>query len=116
MDGSLMRLLRLKRLVLAGAVALSLAVGAAGVVALDDVEEVFAQEDEFELDGVVEAMPATGLIGAWQVSGRTVQVTETTEIDQEMGALAVGTLVEVEGAEQADGSIVATELEVEAPD
>jgi ABC-type siderophore export system fused ATPase/permease subunit len=111
-----MRLLRMKRLVLAGAVALSLAAGAVGIVALDEIDEALAQENEVELDGVVEAMPATGMIGIWQISGQTVQVTETTEIDQEMGALAVGTAVEVEGIPQADGSIVATELEVEDPD
>jgi hypothetical protein len=113
MDGDLMRLFGMKRLVLAGAAALSLLVGAAGVVALDEVDAVFAQEEEVELDGVVEAMPATGLVGTWQVSGRTVQVTDATEIDQEMGTLVVGAPVEVEGIPEADGSITATELEVE---
>jgi hypothetical protein len=100
-----MQFMRVKRLMLAGAVASSLTIGT--------VDAVFAQEDDTELDGVVEAMPAAGLIGAWQVSGTTVQVTETTEIDQEMGQLAVGVPVEVEGATQPDGSILASELEVE---
>jgi hypothetical protein len=111
-----MQLFRMRRLVLAGAVALSLAVGAVGVVALDEIDEVFAQENEVELDGIVEVMPATGLIGTWQISGQTVQVTEATEIDQDMGALAVGTAVEVEGTPLPDGSINATELEVEDAD
>jgi hypothetical protein len=111
-----MRLFRMRRLMLAGALALSLAAGTVGVVALDEIDEAFAQENEVELDGVVETMPATGLIGTWQISGQTVQVTEATEIDQEMGALAVGTAVEVEGTPLADGSISATEIEVEDPD
>jgi hypothetical protein len=108
-----MRLFLVKRLVLAGAVSLSVALGAAGVLIVDEIDSVFAQADEFELDGVVEAMPPEGVIGVWQVSGRAVTVTETTEIDQEMGTLAVGTAIEVEGTEQPDGSILASEIEVE---
>ena len=112
-----MGLFRVRRLAVAGALALSVAVGAVAVVAFDDIDEVFAQPaGEVELDGVVETMPASGLIGTWQVSGRTINVTETTEIDQEEGTLAVGSMVEVEGVEQADGSITARELEVEDED
>ena len=108
-----MQFFRLKRLMLAGAVASSLALGAVAVGGVDEVREAFAVQEDTELDGVVEVMPADGLIGTWQVSGTTVQVTETTRIDQEMGALVVGAPVEVEGAAQADGSILATEIEVE---
>lgn len=111
-----MRLFRMKRLVLAGAVSLSVALGAAGVLVLDEMDTVFAQAEEFELDGVVEAMPPVGVVGLWQVSGRTVTVTETTEIDQEMGTLAVGAAVEVEGTEQPDGSVLASEIEFEDGD
>lgn len=112
-----MGLFRMRRLAVAGALALSVAVGAAGVVAFDEMDTVFAQAaGEVELDGVVEAMPATGMVGTWQVSGRTVTVTDATEIDQEEGALAVGSMVEVEGVEQPDGSITARELEVEDQD
>jgi uncharacterized membrane protein YciS (DUF1049 family) len=100
-------------MVVVGALALSLALGAATLALVDELDIVFAQDGEFELDGVVEAMPATGLVGTWQISGRTVVVTETTEIDQEMKPLAVGSLVEVEGTEQPDGSILADELEAE---
>ena len=53
------------------------------------------------------------MVGTWQVSGKTIQVTETTRIDQEMGALGVGVAVEVEGETQPDGSILASEVEVE---
>jgi hypothetical protein len=61
----------------------------------------------------IKVMPEVGLIGTWQVGGTTVQVTETTEVDQEMGSLAVGVAVEVEGEVQPDGSILASEIEVE---
>ena len=99
---------------MAGAVALSLGLGASAVAGVEEVRDAFAFEDDTELDGVIEAMPATGMVGAWQVSGQTVQVTETTEIDQEMGAVGVGIAVEVEGEAQPDGSILASEIEVEA--
>jgi hypothetical protein len=46
------------------------------------------------------------------VNGKTVQVTEATAIDQDMGALRVGVAVEVEGVTQPDGSINASEIEV----
>ena len=108
-----MQFSRVKQLVVVGGIALSLAVGTVAVVGLDDVREAFALEDDTEIDGVVEAMPATGLIGTWQVGGRTVQVTEATEIDQVMGSIGVGIAVEVEGEAQPDGSILASEIEVE---
>jgi len=108
-----MRLFRWKRLVLAGVVGASLTLGVAAAVAVDEIDDVFAQETEFELDGVIEAMPPAGMVGTWQVSGRTVTVTEATELDQEMGVLTVGAPVEVEGVEQPDGSILASEIEVE---
>ena len=97
----------------AGAMALSLALGAVAAGGVEEVREAFAQEDDTELDGVIEVLPATGMVGVWQVSGKTVQVTETTEIDEAMGAVGVGVAVEVEGDTQPDGSILATEIEVE---
>jgi hypothetical protein len=109
MDREPMQFFRTKRLVIAGAAALSVALG---TVAMVGVGGVYAQTADTDLDGVVEVMPATGMIGSWQVGGKTVQVTETTAIDQEMGALAVGVTVEVEGAAQPDGSILASEVEV----
>ncbi len=62
--------------------------------------------------GTVEAMPA-GRIGTWTVSGRTVQVTGGTTIDEHEGNVHVGSFVEVEGTAQADGSVLATLIEVE---
>lgn len=111
-----MGLFRVRRLAVVGALALSALVGTTGFAVFGSSETAFAavgeQAGEIDLDGVVETMPASGFVGTWQVSGRTVVVTATTEIDQEEGQLAVGVLVEVEGVEQADGSILASELEV----
>jgi hypothetical protein len=103
MDRETMHFLRVKRLMLAGAMALSLGSGAVGV---------FAADGDVDLDGVVEVMPTAGFVGTWQVNGKTVQVTDATRIDQDMGALGVGVAVEVEGVAQLDGSIEATEIEV----
>ena len=65
--------------------------------------------------GVVESLPSNPeRIGDWTVSGRTVRVTVDTRIDEERGHVAVGSIVEVKGAPQADGSIVATEIEVKS--
>ena len=71
-------------------------------------------DDDDQLHGIVESLPATtGFIGDWLVSGTTVHVTSTTEIDAEDGVIAVGASVEVEGTVGADGSITATQIDVE---
>ena len=61
--------------------------------------------------GTVESLPA-GLIGDWVVSGRTIHVTATTQIEQEHGAVAVNAYVEVKGSQRADTSIDASKIEV----
>jgi hypothetical protein len=111
-DWEHMQVFRAKRLAVTGALALSLALGAGSAVVVATVDSAFAQESDTDLDGVVEAMPADGMVGTWQIGGKTVQVTETTRIDQEMGQFGVGVAVEVEGLTQPDGSIIASELEV----
>lgn len=77
-------------------------------------------DDEFgriELEGFVQTLPATaGLIGDWTVSGLTVHVTADTEIDQEDGAIVVGSAVKVEGLLATDGSVTAREIESVDPD
>jgi hypothetical protein len=108
-----MQVFRAKRLITVGALALSLALGAVGAVAVATVDAALAQESDTEFDGVVEAMPTSGMIGTWQIGGKSIEVTDATRLDQEMGALGVGVAVEVEGNLQPDGSIVAAELEVE---
>jgi len=70
---------------------------------------------EFEIHGSVESLPASGLIGDWKVSGRTVHVTATTTIDQSHGQVAKGAFVEVRGTFQADFSINATKIAVQPP-
>ena len=74
----------------------------------DDDED----DDEFEFSGTVESLPDDGgLVGDWKVGDRIVHVTTSTEIDLDGGTVAVGTMVEVEGKPQKDGSIVADEIE-----
>ncbi|NOZ05885.1 MAG: hypothetical protein GXP41_05975 [Chloroflexi bacterium] len=63
--------------------------------------------------GTVETMPANR-IGMWVVSGRNVQVDANTRIDEQHGAATAGAYVEVKGARQADGSTLATEIDVQA--
>jgi|SRR5581483_7967031 len=66
-----------------------------------------------ELKGVIESLPrATNFVGDWRVAGRTVHVSTTTVINTEHGAVAVGASVEVQGTQQADGSINATRIEI----
>ena len=102
-----------KTALVGGAIALAVAIGAFGIFAIDDIDDVFAQGGDNDFEGVIEALPATGAIGTWQVSGRSVTVTEQTEIDREGQTLTVGLRVEVEGAAQPDGSMIASEIEVE---
>ena len=64
--------------------------------------------------GIVEKLPASGMVGDWKVSGRTVKVTATTKIDQERGPIAVGSCVQVEGTSNSDGSVNATVVETKA--
>jgi hypothetical protein len=65
-----------------------------------------------EIQGTIESVPGSGLIGDWRVSGRTVHVSSATRIDQEHGAAAVGATVEVKGMLRTDGSLEATSIEV----
>lgn len=108
-----MRVFRTRSALVVGAIARAVAIGAIGIFALDDVGDVFAQGGDNDFGGVIEALPATGAIGTWHISGRTVTVTDQTEIDREGQTLAVGLRVEIEGAAQPDGSMIASEIEVE---
>jgi len=68
---------------------------------------------EIELEGVVQQLPSSGLIGIWRVSERKVVVTETTVIKEDDGLVRVGAEVEVEGSLESDGSIKARTIETE---
>ncbi len=67
-----------------------------------------------EFKGTIESLPSTtNRVGDWKVGGRIVRVTATTEIKQEKGTIAVGAYVEVKGTPQADGSLLASKIELE---
>jgi hypothetical protein len=105
--------LRHGRMVAVAAVALVLSLGAVGGLGARQLELAFAADKEHEFKGFVEAMPTNGFLGDWQVAGRTVRVTELTQIDQKDALVALGARVEVEGRLLADGSIEASEIEGE---
>src|SRR5205807_1472842 len=69
------------------------------------------EPQDVEIVGTIDALPASGLIGTWQVAGRSVVVTAATELDAENGAFAVGVTVEVEGALDVTGTLVAAKVE-----
>jgi hypothetical protein len=64
-----------------------------------------------EIVGLVEALPAQGLVGTWRVAGRDVVVSATTVLDAEHGAFAVGVPVEAKGTGNAAGALVASRIE-----
>ncbi|MBI3650302.1 MAG: hypothetical protein HY231_04575 [Acidobacteria bacterium] len=66
-----------------------------------------------EFKGTIEGFPS-GFVGDWQVGGRTIHVTATTRIEQELGPVAVGAFVEIKGTMQTDGSMTATSIEVKS--
>ncbi len=59
--------------------------------------------------GRIEALPDNGLLGAWIIDGRTVQVTENTSVLGERFA-RVGAVAQVWGMLQPSGEVVATNL------
>ncbi|HQR31371.1 MAG TPA: DUF5666 domain-containing protein [Blastocatellia bacterium] len=53
--------------------------------------------------GTIEALPnTTTFIGDWKISGRAVKVTDKTDLRQDKGKIAVGSIVEVSGTMTAD--------------
>lgn len=69
-------------------------------------------ENETKFTGAVESLPSGGFVGDWNIDGRVVHVTGSTEINQEDGAIVVGATVKVEGRERTDGSVDAAEIEL----
>ena len=67
-----------------------------------------------EVNGLVETLPAAGLVGTWRVASRNIVVLAATRIDTEHGGVAIGTRVEVHGTANADGSVTAGDVEVQA--
>lgn len=66
-----------------------------------------------KLTGVIEQLPATGLIGTWKVAGRSFAVRSSTEINQEKGRVALGALVSVEGEGTYNGLPLAKKVVVQ---
>ena len=73
----------------------------------DDGED----EDDDELTGVVSSLSGTCPALTFTVQGVKVVTNRSTEFEDPCAQIANGKRVEVEGARQADGSIVATEVE-----
>lgn len=61
--------------------------------------------------GTIEALPDGGLIGQWTVDGRTIIVTDATELKTKHGDFVVGGRVKVHGRQGQDGTITATKIE-----
>jgi uncharacterized protein (TIGR03437 family) len=70
-----------------------------------------SSQGTFELEGIIDSIPAGGGVGDWKIAGQTVQVTASTILDTEHGTPMVGSCVEVRGAMQAGGVLVAAEIE-----
>jgi hypothetical protein len=78
------------------------------------IEPAETGANAFEFRGVITSLPnTTDFTGDWVIDGRTVHVTSSTHIDQEDGLVAVGALVEVRGTLRTDGSVDATNIDVE---
>ena len=71
------------------------------------------EDDELKIEGLIESLPADGLIGLWKVAGVDVTVTATTKLDASDGPFVVGAPVEVKGFPAAGGGIEATKIETE---
>ena len=70
-----------------------------------------SDDNEVKFSGTVESLPSGGFIGDWRVSGRTVHVSSSTNINQEDGTITVGSSVKVEGTARSDNSVDAKEIE-----
>jgi hypothetical protein len=82
------------------------------VVLLHLLPVASAKDGVIEINGVVQAMPASGLIGNWTIAGRAVRTDAATVIKQEIGAIGVGAVVELKGVDEGGGVTLATTIEV----
>lgn len=80
------------------------------------VEKSAEQPVKVKFRGPLERLPSSGLLGKWQVAGRIVLVTATTEIKGPSSAYIPGVEVQVHGQQAADGTITATEIAREESD
>ena len=78
------------------------------------VEDLPGNEGEVEFRGSIVSLPGTpDFKGNWAVGDFTVTVNVSTTIDQTRGAVAVGAIAEVKATRQADGSLLATRIQIE---
>ncbi|MFN3630661.1 MAG: DUF5666 domain-containing protein [Casimicrobiaceae bacterium] len=63
-----------------------------------------------EVRGAVEALPPSGYVGRWVISGRVVEVNANTRLKFKHGAPQIGSLVDAEGSFATDGSLIASKL------
>ncbi len=66
---------------------------------------------EFEFEGIVQLLPAGGLLGNWSVSGTVVRVSGSTRIKVDKGPIILGAPVKIKGTRNPDGSVTAVEAE-----
>jgi len=72
------------------------------------------KKDHIEFNGLIEALPTTGLLGEWAVSGHVVHVSITTQIKMDDGILpAINAFVDIKGSLLPDGSVIATDIEID---
>jgi hypothetical protein len=66
-----------------------------------------------KVNGAIQSLPtSSNLIGDWMIDDRIMHVTSSTKLKGEHGPFAVGTRVKVKGLKFADGSVVATKIQV----
>ena len=71
---------------------------------------------QIKFDGLVDQMPAGGLLGEWIVGGRTVIVDASTKLETEYGQFAPAVCVEVKGRVINDaGAVQASKIETQRP-
>jgi len=64
-----------------------------------------------KFQGTIQSM-ATGRVGTWVIGGRRVTVAANTWLDEHKGVAKVGASADVEGIQQANGSILASRIEI----
>ncbi len=73
---------------------------------------ITGEGDSLNVKGTIQALPASGLVGDWIVKGRTIHVTASTKLAAEHGRFVMGTAVKVKGLTLADGSVLATKIQI----
>jgi hypothetical protein len=78
------------------------------------VDAVPGSARQFEFSDFVDALPDGDVIGDWMISGRTIQVSDTTHIHQDQGIVAVHAFVTVTGLLLPDGKVDAVNIQIQA--